>query len=171
MATLTDLYDYLEKKNSKEHIDQDFPLSSFHPNEQFTARLEILTWWNIETLVEDKNVEMDQKTVTTYLDKRIKATNNSLLKYRYCYFSYLLSNDNRYRGFFVIYTAKRMQIYRFLVFLPTPFVYYEAAATLFRTIESGDCLSLMRINDSDYIANKENMQLIKQWTYSWTLKI
>ena len=96
MATLTDLYDYLEKKNSKEHIDQDFPLSSFHPNEQFTARLEILTWWNIETLVEDKNVEMDQKTVTTYLDKRIKATNNSLLKYRYCYFSYLLSNDNRY---------------------------------------------------------------------------
>ena len=82
-----------------------------------------------------------------------------------------LSNDNRYRGFFVIYTAKRMQIYRFLVFLPTPFFYYEAAATLFRTIESGDCLSLMRINDSDYIANKENMQLIKQWTYSWTLKI
>ena len=81
-----------------------------------------------------------------------------------------LSSDNHYRGFFIAYTVMKRQLYRFLVFIPTPLVCYEEAAAIFRSIEPGDCLSLMRINNTDYLGNKENIQLIRNWTYSWNLK-
>lgn len=82
-----------------------------------------------------------------------------------------LSGDNHYRGFFIAYTVMRRQLYRFLVFIPTPLVYYEEAAAIFRNIERGDRLSLMRINNTDFLGNKEKIKLIRNWTYSWNLKV
>lgn len=82
-----------------------------------------------------------------------------------------LSGDNHYRGFFIAYTVMRRQVYHFLVFIPTPLVLYEEAAAIFRSIEPGDPLSLMRITNSDYLRDKENIQLIRNWSYSWNLNV
>lgn len=78
-----------------------------------------------------------------------------------------LSGDNHYRGFFIAYTVMRRQPYRFLVFIPTPLVYYEEATAIIRGIKPGDYLSLIRINNSDYLGSRDNILLIRNWTYSW----
>ena len=96
MATLSELYESLEKKHDNEHIDSMFPYNSFLPEEWPKARLEILTWWKIERLIEDENCYIDKDFAVTYFCERAKTTNNQLLKYRYNYFTYLLTNDNRY---------------------------------------------------------------------------
>ena len=96
MATLAELYEFLEKKVDDEHIDSVFSYDQFSPVECPMARLEILTWWKVEQLVEDEDCPIDKKFAIAYLDERINATNNLLLKYRYNYFAYLLTtNDNR----------------------------------------------------------------------------
>lgn len=96
MATLNELYEYLEKKSDDEHVDGVFPYSEFAPEEQPKARLELLAWWKIERLVEDTNCVFDKEASTAYFEERIKATRNLLLKYRYSYFAYLLSSNNRF---------------------------------------------------------------------------
>jgi len=96
MATLNELYEYLEKKNDEKHIDSVFLYGEFAPEEQPKARLEILTWWKIESIVEDENCVIDRDEATAYFAERIKATDNLLLEYRYGYFAYLLSNNNQY---------------------------------------------------------------------------
>lgn len=96
MATLAELYEFLENKQDNELINCMFSYDSFLPEEQPKARLEILTWWKIELLVKDKKCPIDKDFTVAYFVERIKATNNQLLKYRYNYFIYLLTNDNRY---------------------------------------------------------------------------
>ena len=95
MATLAELYEYLEKKRDNKHIEKVFLYDTFLPEEQPEARLEILLWWKIEQLVEDENCSIDKDFAVAYFDERTKTTNNQLLKYRYQYFIYLLTNDNR----------------------------------------------------------------------------
>lgn len=97
MASLTELYDLLEVKRDVEHIDSVFPHSEYSPEEWPKARLEILTWWKIERLVEDKDCPINKEFALSYFEERLKTTSNLLLQYRYSYFAYLLSaNDNRY---------------------------------------------------------------------------
>lgn len=97
MATLAELYDYLEKKRDHEHLDSVFSFDAFSPKEWPKVRLEILTWWNVERLVEDESCHIDKDMAMAYFDERAKATNNQLLRYRYNYFAHLLStNDNRF---------------------------------------------------------------------------
>lgn len=96
MANLKELYKYLESRNDAEHLDREFPYGEFSPDEQPKARLELLTWWKVERLVEDENCVIDKELAVTYFEERIKSTGNTLLKYRYCYFAYLLSNNNQY---------------------------------------------------------------------------
>lgn len=97
MATLEDLYEFLEKKVDDEHIDSMFSYDQFPQDEWPKARLEILTWWKVERLVEDENYPIDKEFAIAYFDERANATNNLLLKYRYNYFAYLLTaNDNRF---------------------------------------------------------------------------
>ncbi len=96
MATLAELYECLEKKQDDKHIDSIFSHDAFLPEDWPKARLEILTWWKIERLVENKNCHIDKNFAVAYFDGRVKATNNQLLKYRYNYFIYLFTNDNRY---------------------------------------------------------------------------
>lgn len=96
MTSLADLYDYLETRRDVEHLDRLFPYSEFSPEEQPKARLELLTWWKVERLVEDENCVIDREMAVAYFDGRIKAMDNLLLKYRYSYFAYLLSKNNRY---------------------------------------------------------------------------
>ena len=96
MATLSELYAYLEEKRDSSHIDCDITWSSFPENEREESRLEILTWWKIERIVEDENCQIDRKMAKAYFDRRIAATNNQFLVYRYSYFAYLLSNNRTY---------------------------------------------------------------------------
>ncbi len=96
MATLAELYEFLEKKQDNEHIDRVFTYDEFTIDELPKARLEILTWWKIEKLVEDEHFTIDKDFSIAYFNERANATNNQLLKYRYNYFAYLLSaKDNR----------------------------------------------------------------------------
>lgn len=96
MATLAELYESLEKKQDDSHLGSIFSYDAFLPIEQPKARLETLSWWKIERLVEDENCIIDWDTAVAYFNQRIEATHNQLVKCRYNYFIYLLTNDNRY---------------------------------------------------------------------------
>ncbi len=97
MKTLSELYDFLEDKRDDKRIDGLLPYDTFTPEEQPKARLEILTWWKIERIVNDENCHIDRSFAGAYFEERANVTNNKLLKYRYNYFAYLLSiNDNRF---------------------------------------------------------------------------
>ena len=96
MATLAELYEFLEKKQDDKQIDSTFSYEAFSLEERPQAQLEIFSWWKIERLVEDENCLMDKSFAVAYFEERVKATNNQLLKYRYQYFIYLLTNDNRH---------------------------------------------------------------------------
>ncbi len=96
MATLSELYTYLEGKRDQSHIDSDFPWLSFPEEEREKSRFEILTWWKIERIVEDEGCPIDKDKALAYFDKRIAETGNSFLVYRYSYFEYLLSSNTQY---------------------------------------------------------------------------
>lgn len=96
MATLSELYAFLEEKRDSSHIDRDFPWFSFPDNEREESRFEILTWWKIERIVEDENCPIDIMKAIVYFDRRMATTNNQFLVYRYSYFAYLLSNNRTY---------------------------------------------------------------------------
>lgn len=96
MATLAELYNFLENKQDNNQIDSAFSYDTFLPEEWPKARLEILLWREIEQLVEDESCSIDRDTTVAYFNQRIKATHNQLIKYRYNYFIYLLTNNNSY---------------------------------------------------------------------------
>ena len=97
LATLAELYRFLETKRDDEHIDNVYAYNTFSPEEWPKARLEILAWWKVERLAEDKNCAIDKDFAIAYLDERANTTNNLLLKYRYNYFAHVLTtNDNRF---------------------------------------------------------------------------
>lgn len=97
MKTLSELYDFLEDKRDDKHIDGLLSYDASLPEEWQKARLEILTWWKIERIVEDENCHIDRNFAVAYFEERANVTSNKLLKYRYNYFAYLLSNyDNRF---------------------------------------------------------------------------
>lgn len=96
MATLSELYTYLEGKQDQSHIDSDFPWLSFPEVEREESRFEILTWWKIERIVEDEGCPIDKDKALAYFDKRIAETGSSFLVYRYSYFQYLLSSNRQY---------------------------------------------------------------------------
>lgn len=96
MATLSELYTYLDGKKDQSHIDSDFPGLSFPEEEREKSRFEILTWWNIERIVKDEGCPIDKDKALAYFDKRIAETGNSFLVYRYSYFAYLLSSNRQY---------------------------------------------------------------------------
>jgi len=96
METLNDLYIFLEKKNDSKRIDSIIPWDSFSLDEKEEARLEILSWWNLENVVKDDNCLIDNSKAIPYFKNRIESTNNLFLKYRYGYFAFLLSKDTRF---------------------------------------------------------------------------
>lgn len=96
MSTLSELYVYLEIKRDQRHIDSDFTWDSFSMEEREEARLEILTWWKLENIVNDEGCPIDREKAIAYFDRRIASTGNQFLVYRYGYFAYMLSNNRQY---------------------------------------------------------------------------
>ena len=81
MATLAELYEYLETKRDDEHIDSVYSYSNFSPEEWPKARLEILAWWKVERLTEDENRCQGTDTVlkTKVFGLKVRHFNNSCL--------------------------------------------------------------------------------------------
>ena len=73
MATLAELYEFLETKQDDSHLDSRFSYDAFLPVEQPKARLEILTWWKIERLIEDENCNLLYLILMNVLKLRITS--------------------------------------------------------------------------------------------------
>lgn len=83
-----------------------------------------------------------------------------------------LSNDNRHRGFFVIYSCKykTTREHRFCVFIPTPLVPYEFAYHFFDEYEPNTPIHMQTII-GDFLADKKAIKAIYNWTYEWGMKL
>lgn len=80
-----------------------------------------------------------------------------------------LTQDNRYRGFFVIYTLKRREAYRVCVLIPTPIVDYLSACKGLRTIEPHMPIRILLLPDEDYLCDVTAIDRLKRWCYGWRL--
>lgn len=83
-----------------------------------------------------------------------------------------LSNDNRYRGFFIVYSCKYIstRIHKFCCFIPTPLMPYEAAYYFFKTYEPNTPMHLQTIQ-GDFLTNINNIRILSDWVYSWNMKL
>lgn len=73
MATLAELYEFLETKQDDSHLDSRFDSRMTHfTGRTAKARLEILTWWKIERLIEDENCNFDKNLLYLILMNVLK---------------------------------------------------------------------------------------------------
>lgn len=81
-----------------------------------------------------------------------------------------LTQDNRCRGFFVIYTLKLKLSYRVCVLIPTPNVPYLMAVKELGKIDSKSRVTILRLPDLDYFNDIATIEKLKKWCYGWELK-
>lgn len=79
------------------------------------------------------------------------------------------SNNNKYKGFFVIYSLKRLTTHRFCVCIPTPQVYFEKIAYFFREYKIGTPLQIVSIGDKDYMNDINSIKEVKKWLLTWMI--
>ena len=79
------------------------------------------------------------------------------------------SNNNQYKGFFVIYSLKRIRTHRFCVCIPTPQVYFEFIAYFFREFKAGMPLQITSVRDKDYLNDINSIQDVKKWVSTWMI--
>lgn len=79
------------------------------------------------------------------------------------------SNNNQYKGFFVIYSLKRLKTHRFCVCIPTPQVYFEIIAHFFREYKIGTPLQMVSIGDKDYMNDINCIKEVKKWLSTWMI--
>lgn len=60
MATLAELYEFLEKIQDDKQIDRTSSMTHFHSKNDSKHGLRFFSWWEIERLVEDENCLMDK---------------------------------------------------------------------------------------------------------------
>lgn len=82
-----------------------------------------------------------------------------------------LTGDNRYRGFFVVYTLKLKLEYRVCVLIPTPMVPYLAATKELGKIEANCPIRIMRMPELDYLNDDNAISRLRKWCYGWDLKL
>jgi len=78
-----------------------------------------------------------------------------------------LSNYNLYKGFFVVFTLKKLKDHRIMYYIPSPLVDIEIVAYHLRHIERGDLLHLRKLNSLDYLMLVDNIKWIKKWVENW----
>ena len=98
MRLLSDIYKELEGKRDLKSPSFEFVFSSLAEADQSAARLEILTWWNMDRIDEWTALRGMKKQSVSYLKRRVKETGNPILLYRYNLFLYAMTKDNRYAG-------------------------------------------------------------------------
>lgn len=81
-----------------------------------------------------------------------------------------LTRDNRYRGFFVVYSLKQQKTYRVCVLIPTPNVEYLQACYELRKINAGTYIQIVPLPESlDFICDTTAINRLKNWCYGWSL--
>jgi len=78
-----------------------------------------------------------------------------------------LSNNNLYKGFFIVFTLKRIKEHRFMYYIPSPLIDVDIVAYYLRHIEKGDPLHLRKLGSIDYLLSVENIVWIKKWVENW----
>lgn len=96
MKNLHELYEFLEGKKDLRNIDNVFLWEDFSLDEKEKLKLETLCWRDIDLIIEKNIYSINRENAISYFLKRSVESNNMLLKYRYSYFLYKLSSDNRY---------------------------------------------------------------------------
>lgn len=96
MKNLHELYEFLEKKKDLKNIDKVFQENNFSLDEEEELKLETLCWRDIDYIIENNIYSINREKAINYFLKRSEETNNKLLKYRYSYFLYRLSSNNRH---------------------------------------------------------------------------
>lgn len=83
-----------------------------------------------------------------------------------------LSNDNRHRGFFIIYTCqyKTDRKHHFCCFIPTPLMPYEFAYHFFDEYQPNTPMYMQTIN-GDFLTDEKNIKALNKWIYSWDMKL
>lgn len=83
-----------------------------------------------------------------------------------------LSNNNQYRGFFVIFSCKytSIRIHRFCVCIPTPMMPYEMIHQYFKNYIPDTPIYMQNIS-GDYLMNIENIARLKNWVYNWNMRV
>ena len=80
-----------------------------------------------------------------------------------------LTQDNRYRGFFVIYTLKLQQIYRVCVLIPTPLIPFLSAVKELEKINAGTSLRILKLPDLNYLQDSNAINRLRDWCYGWKM--
>ena len=80
-----------------------------------------------------------------------------------------LTQDNRYRGFFVIYSLTLRRTYRVCVLIPTPKVDYLSACMDLRTILPHIPIRIIRLPDDDFLCDVTAINRLKEWCIGWRL--
>ena len=80
-----------------------------------------------------------------------------------------LTQDNRYRGFFIVYSLKLRGTYRVCVLIPTPKVDYLSACMGLRTIEPCSPIRILSLPEEDYLCDITAIDRLKKWCYGWSL--
>ena len=80
-----------------------------------------------------------------------------------------LTQDNRYRGFFVIYSLTLRRVYRVCVLIPTPKVDYLSACIGLRTILPHIPTRIIRLPDDDFLCDVRAINRLKEWCNGWKL--
>ncbi len=80
-----------------------------------------------------------------------------------------LTQNNEYRGFFIIYTLKLKLKYRVCVLIPTPMVPYLSATKALEKIEANTSIKTLKLPDIDYLTDKDAITRLRKWCYSWRM--
>lgn len=81
-----------------------------------------------------------------------------------------LTRDNRYRGFFVVYSLYLQNTYRVCVLIPTPNVGYLQACYELQKINSGTHIHVCRLPENlDFLCDLDAINQLRRWCYGWNL--
>ena len=83
-----------------------------------------------------------------------------------------LTKDNRYRGFFVVYSLRQKHNYRVCVLIPTPKVEYLFACMELRKIDGKSMIRVIQLPDNmDFMCDKKSVKRLYNWAYGWNLDL
>lgn len=80
-----------------------------------------------------------------------------------------LTRENKYRGFLVSYSLKKLQTFRVCALIPTPKVEYYAACKELMKICNKSRIQVMRLPDEDFLCNEKSITKLKNWCYGWDI--
>lgn len=82
-----------------------------------------------------------------------------------------LTNDNQYRGFFVVYSLRLRAIYKICVLIPVPNMDYRVACMGLEKIEPNTKISVKPLPYLDYLQDERAVRRLRDWCYGWSMDL